>query len=85
MSSPAHSLQFSSLFSSCVSPPGSLPGLCQVKNPLSLLLQQRGDVLQQSWPAVDPKYLDVPDFVELFVMVGSHTLTPLLIVYTQLY
>lgn len=46
-------------------------GLCQVKNPLSLPLQQRGDVLQQSWPAVDPKYLDVPEFVELSVMINN--------------
>uniref|UniRef100_A0A671W6X2 leucine--tRNA ligase n=1 Tax=Sparus aurata TaxID=8175 RepID=A0A671W6X2_SPAAU len=36
-----------------------------------LPLQQRGDVLQQSWPAVDPKYLDVPEFVELSVMINN--------------
>uniref|UniRef100_A0A3Q3W5I7 leucine--tRNA ligase n=1 Tax=Mola mola TaxID=94237 RepID=A0A3Q3W5I7_MOLML len=46
-------------------------GLCQVKNPLSHNLQQGGDVLQQSWPAVDPKYLDVPDFVELSVRINN--------------
>lgn len=53
----------------------SPPGLCQVKNPLSCLLQQGGDVLEQLWPTVDPKYLDVPDFVELSVLVGLHRRT----------
>ncbi|XP_070823316.1 leucine--tRNA ligase, mitochondrial [Chaetodon trifascialis] len=46
-------------------------GLCQVKNPLSPLLQRGGDVLQQSWPTVDPEYLDVPDFVELSVLINN--------------
>lgn len=50
-----------------------------MKNPLSHNLQQGGDVLQQSWPAVDPKYLDVPDFVELSVRVGSHKISHTLI------
>lgn len=50
---------------------GSHSGLCQVKHPLSHLLQQGGDVLQQQWPTVDPKYLHVPDFVELAVLVGA--------------
>lgn len=45
-------------------------GLCQIKNPLSPLLQE-GDVLQQPWPTVDPEYLEVPDFVELTVMVNN--------------
>ncbi|GLD74130.1 probable leucine--tRNA ligase, mitochondrial [Lates japonicus] len=45
-------------------------GLCQVKNPLSPLLQRGGDVLQQSWPTVDPEYLEVPDFVELSVLIN---------------
>uniref|UniRef100_A0A4W6CF97 leucine--tRNA ligase n=1 Tax=Lates calcarifer TaxID=8187 RepID=A0A4W6CF97_LATCA len=47
------------------------PGLCQVKNPLSPLLQRGGDVLQQSWPTVDPEYLEVPDFVELSVLINN--------------
>lgn len=49
------------------------PGLCQVNNPLSDLIQRGGDVLQQQWPIVDPKYLDVPEFVELSVLVGTNT------------
>ncbi|TMS10712.1 putative leucine--tRNA ligase, mitochondrial [Larimichthys crocea] len=49
-------------------------GLCQVKNPLSPLLQRGGDVLQQSWPTVDPEYLDVPDFVELSVLINNKAL-----------
>nr|XP_046255612.1 probable leucine--tRNA ligase, mitochondrial [Scatophagus argus] len=48
-------------------------GLCQVKNPLSQLLQREGDVLQQFWPTVDPEYLDVPDFVELSVLINNKT------------
>lgn len=56
-----------------VFPAGSVPGLCQVKNPLSPLIQRGGDVLQQPWPTVDPEYLEAPEFVELFVMVGSHS------------
>lgn len=46
-------------------------GLCQVKNTLSPILQRKGDVLQQSWPTVDPEYLDVPDFVELSVLINN--------------
>ncbi|KAM9353234.1 leucine--tRNA ligase, mitochondrial [Symphorus nematophorus] len=46
-------------------------GLCQVKNPLSPLLQRGGDVLQQLWPAVDPEYLEVPDFVEVSVRINN--------------
>ncbi|TNN02374.1 hypothetical protein fugu_009861 [Takifugu bimaculatus] len=46
-------------------------GLCQVNNPLSDLIQRGGDVLQQQWPTVDPKYLDVPEFVELSVMINN--------------
>ncbi|XP_029308406.1 leucine--tRNA ligase, mitochondrial isoform X1 [Cottoperca gobio] len=46
-------------------------GLCQVKNPLSPLLQQGGDVLQQVWPTVDPEYLEAPDFVELSVLINN--------------
>uniref|UniRef100_A0A7N6AMS5 leucine--tRNA ligase n=1 Tax=Anabas testudineus TaxID=64144 RepID=A0A7N6AMS5_ANATE len=46
-------------------------GLCQVKNPLSPLLKQGGDVMQQSWPTVDPAYLEVPDFVELSVLINN--------------
>lgn len=49
-----------------------LVGLCQVKHPLSPLLQG-GDVLQQHWPTVDPKYLEAPDFVELTVLVCGHS------------
>uniref|UniRef100_A0A7N8XYJ0 leucine--tRNA ligase n=1 Tax=Mastacembelus armatus TaxID=205130 RepID=A0A7N8XYJ0_9TELE len=46
-------------------------GLCHVKNPLSSLLQRRGNVMQQSWPAVDPEYLEVPDFVEMSVLINN--------------
>ncbi|XP_068616365.1 leucine--tRNA ligase, mitochondrial [Brachionichthys hirsutus] len=46
-------------------------GLCQMKNPQSPLLRGGGDVLQQSWPAVDPEYLDVPDFVPLSVRINN--------------
>uniref|UniRef100_A0A8C4DWS5 leucine--tRNA ligase n=1 Tax=Dicentrarchus labrax TaxID=13489 RepID=A0A8C4DWS5_DICLA len=46
-------------------------GLCQVKNPISPLLQHGGDVLQQFWPNVDPEYLNVPDFVELSVLINN--------------
>ncbi|XP_072250690.1 leucine--tRNA ligase, mitochondrial [Leuresthes tenuis] len=46
-------------------------GLCQVKNPLSPVLQRGGDVLQQSWPTVDPQYLEVPDFVEVSVLINN--------------
>ncbi|XP_029360221.1 probable leucine--tRNA ligase, mitochondrial [Echeneis naucrates] len=46
-------------------------GLCQVKNPVSPVLQQGGDVLQQSWPTVDPEYLKVPDFVQLSVLINN--------------
>uniref|UniRef100_A0A669C340 leucine--tRNA ligase n=1 Tax=Oreochromis niloticus TaxID=8128 RepID=A0A669C340_ORENI len=46
-------------------------GLCQVKQPLSPILQHGGDVLQQSWPTVDPEYLEVPDFVELSVLINN--------------
>uniref|UniRef100_A0A4W6CFJ3 leucine--tRNA ligase n=1 Tax=Lates calcarifer TaxID=8187 RepID=A0A4W6CFJ3_LATCA len=35
------------------------------------LLQRGGDVLQQSWPTVDPEYLEVPDFVELSVLINN--------------
>lgn len=45
-------------------------GLCKVNNPLSSLLQE-GDVLQQPWPTVDPEYLEVPDFVQLTVLVNN--------------
>ncbi|KAM4632695.1 leucine--tRNA ligase, mitochondrial [Polymixia lowei] len=46
-------------------------GLSQVKNPLSPLLSRGGDVLQQPWPAVDPEYLELPDFVELSVRINN--------------
>ncbi|XP_060936940.1 probable leucine--tRNA ligase, mitochondrial [Limanda limanda] len=46
-------------------------GLCQVENPLSPLLQRGGDVLQQSWPTVDPEYLKAPDFVELSIRINN--------------
>ncbi|KAK2910436.1 hypothetical protein Q8A73_008151 [Channa argus] len=46
-------------------------GLCQVKNPLSPLLRKGGDVMQQSWPAVDPEYLQVPDTVELSILINN--------------
>lgn len=42
-----------------------------MNNPLSDLIQRGGDVLQQQWPTVDPKYLDVPELVELCVLVGT--------------
>lgn len=45
-------------------------GLCQVNYPLSPLLQE-GDVLQQTWPTVDPEYLEAPEFVELTVLVNN--------------
>uniref|UniRef100_A0A669ELA8 leucine--tRNA ligase n=1 Tax=Oreochromis niloticus TaxID=8128 RepID=A0A669ELA8_ORENI len=35
------------------------------------ILQHGGDVLQQSWPTVDPEYLEVPDFVELSVLINN--------------
>uniref|UniRef100_A0A3Q1F7I8 leucine--tRNA ligase n=1 Tax=Acanthochromis polyacanthus TaxID=80966 RepID=A0A3Q1F7I8_9TELE len=35
------------------------------------LLLRGGDVLQQSWPTVDPEYLEVPDFVELSVLINN--------------
>uniref|UniRef100_A0A665V8N0 leucine--tRNA ligase n=1 Tax=Echeneis naucrates TaxID=173247 RepID=A0A665V8N0_ECHNA len=35
------------------------------------VLQQGGDVLQQSWPTVDPEYLKVPDFVQLSVLINN--------------
>uniref|UniRef100_A0A8C6WLX3 leucine--tRNA ligase n=1 Tax=Neogobius melanostomus TaxID=47308 RepID=A0A8C6WLX3_9GOBI len=41
-----------------------------IQNPLSPLLQ-KGDVLQQPWPTVDPEYLETPDFVELTVLVNN--------------
>uniref|UniRef100_A0A3P9J360 leucine--tRNA ligase n=1 Tax=Oryzias latipes TaxID=8090 RepID=A0A3P9J360_ORYLA len=46
-------------------------GLCQIKNPLSSVLLRGGDVLQQSWPIVDPQYLEVPDFVEVSVLINN--------------
>ncbi|MED6282959.1 putative leucine--tRNA ligase, mitochondrial, partial [Characodon lateralis] len=46
-------------------------GLCSVKKPLSPLLLRGGDVLQQPWPIVDPKYLEAPDFVELSVLINN--------------
>eukprot|EP00064_Thunnus_orientalis_P007231 superscaffoldBa00000790_g7251 len=46
-------------------------GLCQVKNPLSSLVQQGGDVLQQPWPTVDPEYMEAPEFVELSVLINN--------------
>lgn len=45
-------------------------GLCQIKSPMSPLLQE-GDVLQQPWPIVDPEYLEAPDYVELTVLVNN--------------
>uniref|UniRef100_A0A3Q1CPC4 leucine--tRNA ligase n=1 Tax=Amphiprion ocellaris TaxID=80972 RepID=A0A3Q1CPC4_AMPOC len=35
------------------------------------LLLRGGDVLQQSWPTVDPEYLEAPDFVELSVLINN--------------
>uniref|UniRef100_A0A672GAN6 leucine--tRNA ligase n=1 Tax=Salarias fasciatus TaxID=181472 RepID=A0A672GAN6_SALFA len=35
------------------------------------VLQRGGDVLQQAWPAVDPQYLEAPDFVELAVLINN--------------
>ncbi|XP_072317050.1 leucine--tRNA ligase, mitochondrial [Eucyclogobius newberryi] len=46
-------------------------GLLQINNPLSPLLTQEGDVLQQPWPTIDPEYLETPDFVELTVLVNN--------------
>uniref|UniRef100_A0A8C5GGM6 leucine--tRNA ligase n=1 Tax=Gouania willdenowi TaxID=441366 RepID=A0A8C5GGM6_GOUWI len=46
-------------------------GLCHVTNPLSPILKQGRDVLQQTWPTVDPEYLKVPDFVELSVRINN--------------
>lgn len=45
-------------------------GLCQINNPLSSLLRE-GDVLQQPWPTVDPEYVEVPDFVDVTVLVNN--------------
>lgn len=47
-------------------------GLCQIKNPLSPLLQE-GDVLLQPWPTVDPAYLETPEFVEVMVLVNNQS------------
>ncbi|XP_054638260.1 probable leucine--tRNA ligase, mitochondrial isoform X1 [Dunckerocampus dactyliophorus] len=46
-------------------------GLCKVNNPISSILQPGGDVLSQSWPAVDPEYLETPDFVEISVLINN--------------
>ncbi|GLD56487.1 probable leucine--tRNA ligase, mitochondrial [Lates japonicus] len=45
--------------------------LTRLLNLGSPLLQRGGDVLQQSWPTVDPEYLEVPDFVELSVLINN--------------
>uniref|UniRef100_A0A3B3BWU4 leucine--tRNA ligase n=1 Tax=Oryzias melastigma TaxID=30732 RepID=A0A3B3BWU4_ORYME len=47
-------------------------GLCRIKNPLSPVLLRGGEVLQQSWPIVDPQYLEVPDFVEVSVLINNN-------------
>ncbi|XP_051921695.1 probable leucine--tRNA ligase, mitochondrial [Hippocampus zosterae] len=46
-------------------------GLCQVNNPISGTLQRGGDVLSQSWPTVDPSYLESPDFVDISVRINN--------------
>ncbi|XP_053700077.1 probable leucine--tRNA ligase, mitochondrial isoform X3 [Synchiropus splendidus] len=46
-------------------------GLCQVNHPLSDSLRRGGDVLQQPWPAVDPKYLETPEFVDISVLINN--------------
>uniref|UniRef100_A0A1A8I9E3 leucine--tRNA ligase n=5 Tax=Nothobranchius kuhntae TaxID=321403 RepID=A0A1A8I9E3_NOTKU len=46
-------------------------GLCQVTNALSPLLLRGGEVLQQPWPIVDPRFLEVPDVVELSVLINN--------------
>uniref|UniRef100_A0A8C7WMM0 leucine--tRNA ligase n=1 Tax=Oryzias sinensis TaxID=183150 RepID=A0A8C7WMM0_9TELE len=35
------------------------------------VLLRGGEVLQQSWPIVDPQYLEVPDFVEVSVLINN--------------
>ncbi|XP_041649043.1 probable leucine--tRNA ligase, mitochondrial [Cheilinus undulatus] len=46
-------------------------GISNVQNPLTPITQHGGDVLQQPWPTVDPKYLDAPDFVELTILINN--------------
>ncbi|XP_061809485.1 leucine--tRNA ligase, mitochondrial [Nerophis lumbriciformis] len=46
-------------------------GLCKVNNPISSTLQRGGDVLSESWPTVDPKYLETPDFVDISVLINN--------------
>ncbi|XP_077577791.1 leucine--tRNA ligase, mitochondrial isoform X1 [Stigmatopora nigra] len=46
-------------------------GLCKVNNPISRTLQQGGEVLSQSWPTVDPEYLQTPDFVDISVRINN--------------
>ncbi|XP_061531144.1 probable leucine--tRNA ligase, mitochondrial isoform X1 [Phycodurus eques] len=46
-------------------------GLCQVNNPISNTLRRGGDVLSQSWPTVDPEYLETPDFVGISVLINN--------------
>ncbi|XP_057690507.1 probable leucine--tRNA ligase, mitochondrial isoform X2 [Corythoichthys intestinalis] len=46
-------------------------GLCKVNNPISSTLRQGGDVLSQSWPTVDPEYLQTPDFVDICVRINN--------------
>lgn len=46
-------------------------GLSKVRNPLTPLLTKEGDVLQQPWPSVDPRYLETPDTLELSVRINN--------------
>ncbi|XP_061771860.1 probable leucine--tRNA ligase, mitochondrial isoform X2 [Nerophis ophidion] len=46
-------------------------GLCKVNNPISSTLQRGGHVLSESWPTVDPKYLETPDFVDMSVLINN--------------
>ncbi|KAG7270903.1 hypothetical protein CRUP_000262 [Coryphaenoides rupestris] len=53
------------------SPQVLLHSLSRVRSPQSPLLSGGGGVLQQPWPAVDPEYLQEPEFVELVVRVNN--------------
>ncbi|XP_061676667.1 probable leucine--tRNA ligase, mitochondrial isoform X2 [Syngnathoides biaculeatus] len=46
-------------------------GLCRVNNPISTALRHGGDVLSQSWPTVDPEFLETPDFVDISVLINN--------------
>lgn len=45
------------------------PGLAHIENKLCTHHNWGADVLHQSWPKVDPEYLQPPDVVEMSVLV----------------